>query len=152
MHVKYQGDNVQVFSNWQKVTHRAPQGSCLGPLLFLIFCNDLQLNLTYLSCIQFTDDTTLYYAHKNLRVLRACIEHDLIKLYDWFGANSLTLNINKTNLLFFDYSKNNKHEFIVVVNGINLKPVKSPKFLGVMLDDKLTWKAHIEKLKVKLKR
>ena len=152
MRVKYQGDNIQVFSNWQTVTHGAPQGSCLGPLLFLIFCNDLHLNVTYLSCIQFVDDTTLYYTHKNQRVLRACIEHDLIKLYDWFGVNSLTLNINKTNLLLFDYRKNVKNEFSVLVNGTTLKPIKSAKFLGVMLDDKLTWKEHVEKLKVKLKK
>ena len=152
MHVKYQGDNKQVFPDWQTVTHGAPQGSCLGPLLFLLFCNDLHLNLTYLSCIQFTDDTTLYYTHKNQRVLQACIEHDLSKLYDWFGANSLTLNINKTNLLLFDYRKYDKTEFSVLVNGTTLNPVKSAKFLGVILDDKLTWKEHVEQLKVKLKR
>ena len=121
-------------------------------LLFLLFCNNLHLNLTYLSCIQFADDTTLYYTHKNQRVLRACIEHDLIKLYDWFGANSLTLNINKTNLLLFDYRKYDKTEFSVLVNGTTLNPVKSAKFLGVMLDDKLLWKEHVEQLKVKIKR
>ena len=152
MHVKYQGDNKQIFSDWQTVTHRAPQGSCLGPLLFLLFCNDLHLNLTYLSCIQFADDTTLYYTHKNQRVLRACIEHDLSKLYDWFGANSLTLNINKTNLLLFDYRKYDKTEFSILVNGTTLNPVKSAKFLGVILDDKLMWKEHVKQLKVKLKR
>ena len=108
--------------------------------------------MTYLSCIQFADDTTLYYTHKNQRVLCACIKHDLIKLYDWFGANSLTLNINKTNLLFFDYRKYDKNEFSVLVNGTALKLVKSAKFLGVMLDDKLMWKEHVEKLKVKFKR
>ena len=105
MRVKYQGTSKATYSNWQKITHGAPQGSCLGPLLFLIFCNDLNLNLTYLSCIQFTDDTTLYYTHKNLRVLQACIDHDLTKLIDWFRANSLKLNVNKTNLLLFDYRK-----------------------------------------------
>ena len=152
MHVKYQGDNKQVFSDWQTVTHGAPQGSCLGPLLFLLFCNDLHLNLTYLSCIQFADDTTLYYTHKNQRVLRACIEHDLSKLYDWFGVNSLMLNINKTNLLLFDYRKYDKTEFSVLVNGTTLNPIKSAKFLGVILDDKLTWKEHVKQLKVKLKR
>ena len=52
------------YSNWHILMHGAPQGSCLGPLLFLIFCNDLRLNLTYMSCIQFADDTTLYYSHK----------------------------------------------------------------------------------------
>ena len=133
MRVKYQGDNKQVFSNWQTFTHGAPQGSCLGPLLFLLFCNDLHLNLTYLSCIQFADDTTLYYTHKNQRVLRACIEHDLIKLYDWFGANSLTLNINKTNLLLFDYRKYDKTEFSMLVNGTTLNPVKKCKISGCYL-------------------
>ena len=92
MRVKYQGTNKPTYSAWQKITHGAPQGSCLGPLLFLIFCNDLNLNLTYLSCIQFADDTTLYYTHKNLRVFQACIDHDLTKLTDWFRASSLTLN------------------------------------------------------------
>ena len=71
--------------------HGAPHGSCLGPLLFLIFCNDLRLNLTYMSCIQFVDDTTLYYSHRNLRVLRCCIENNLSVVMDWFRANSLTL-------------------------------------------------------------
>ena len=103
--VKYHGDGKEVYSDWKKITHGTPQGSCLGPLLFLIFCNDLNLHLTYLSCIQFADDTTLYFTHKNLRVLQACIEHDLSKLFDWFGAKSITLNISKTNLLLFDYRK-----------------------------------------------
>ena len=84
--------------------------------------------------------------------MRACIEHDLKQLYDWFGVNSLTLNIGKTNLLLFDYRKNDKTEFHVLVNGTTLTPIKSAKFLGVILDDKLTWKDHIEQLKVKLKR
>ena len=81
------------YSNWHILTHGTPQGSCLGPLLFLIFCNDLRLNLTYMSCIQFADNTTLYYSHKNLRVLRCCTENDLNVVIDWFRANSLTLNV-----------------------------------------------------------
>ena len=109
MRVKYQGTSKATYSAWQNITHGAPQGSCLGPLLFLIFCNYLNLNLTYLSGIQFANDTTLYYTHKNLRVLQASIDHDLTKLIDWFRANSLMLNINKTNLLFFDYWKREKY-------------------------------------------
>ena len=152
MRVKYQGTSKATYSAWQKITHGAPQGSCLGPLLFLIFCNDLNLNLTYLSCIQFADDTTLYYTHKNLRVLQACIDHDLTKLTDWFRANSLTLNINKTNLLLFDYRKRESTALEIHIDGTIIKSKKKTKFLGVILDNKLQWKDHYEQLKTKINR
>ena len=56
--------NSEVSQNYD-ITYSTPQGSCLGPLLFLIFCNDLKLHLTYLSCIQFVDDTALYASGQN---------------------------------------------------------------------------------------
>ena len=56
--------NGTEYSNWYDIEYGTPQGSCLGPLLFLIFCNDLYMNLEFLECIQFADDTTLYYGHK----------------------------------------------------------------------------------------
>ena len=148
MRVKYHGNGKEVYSAWQKITHGAPQGSCLGPLLFLIFCNDLNLNLTYLSCIQFADDTTLYYTHRNLRVLQACIDHDLTKLYDWFRANSLMLNISKTNILLFDYRKKQSTTIEIHIAGKIIKSVKNTKFL----DNKLLWKDHYEQLKSKINR
>ena len=135
LRVKCQVDDCgnYAYSNWHILMHGTPQGSCLGPLLFLIFCNDLRLNLTYMSCIQFADNTTLYYSHKNLRVLRCCIENDLSIVIDWFRANSLTLNVQKTNLLLFsakewkttqirntykpDYSKTSKRNKIFRSNS-----------------------------------
>ena len=152
MRVKYQGTNKPTYSAWQKITHGAPQGSCLGPLLFLIFCNDLNLNLTYLSCIQFADDTNLYYTHKNLRVLQACIDHDLTKLTDWFRANNLMLNVNKTNLLLFDYRKRANTVLEIIIDGTTIKSKKTPKFLGIIVDNKLQWKDHYEQLKAKINR
>ena len=68
--------NSEVSQNYP-VTYGTPQGSCLGPLLFLLFCNDLRLHLTYLSCIQFADDTTLYTGGKSIRLLKCEINHDL---------------------------------------------------------------------------
>ena len=150
MRVKYCGEGESTYSNWKKVTHGTPQGSCLGPLLFLIFCNDLHQNLTYLSCIQFADDTTLYITNKNLRVLKACIEHDLSIITDWFGANSLTLNINKTSLLLFDYRKQQNNVLELNVSGNIIKSVKCTKFLGVILDDKLSWDNHLDQLRSKI--
>ena len=66
------------------IVYGMPQGSCLGPLLFIIFCNDLKLHLTYLSCIQFADDTTLYASGKSLRLIECEINHDLEVVSDWF--------------------------------------------------------------------
>ena len=73
-----------VKSDTYNIEYGTAQGSCLGPLLFLIFCNDMHLNLTYLHCIQFADDTTLYLGHTDTRFLNCCIEHDLTILQDWF--------------------------------------------------------------------
>ena len=148
--VKYHGAGENAYSDWKKVAHRNPQGSCQGPFLFLIFCNDLHLNLTYLSCIQFADDTTLYITHKNLRVLKACIEHDLSIITDWLGANSLTLNVNKTSLLLFNYRKKQTNCFELKVSGNIIKSVKCTKFLGVMLDNNLNWEDHYDQLRSKI--
>ena len=143
--------HVNLHSPWFDLTHGAPQGSCLGPLLFLIFCNDLSLNLNYLSCIQFADDTTLYYADKNPDVLKCCVEHDLNIILDWFRANSLTLNVQKTNFLFFAPDKR-KHTLYLNVDKVTICPSSNTKFLGVILDDKLEWTEHVKSILTKMKR
>ena len=85
-------------------------------------------------------------------IYKTCIEYDLSRLFDWFGANSLTLNISKTNMLLFDYRKNINSELEINIGGKSLKSVKCTKFLGVMLDCKLTWKEHSNQLNTKLNR
>ena len=84
------------YSSRKNVDYGAPQGSCLGPLLFLIFINDLYRHLLYTGCILFADDTTLYVTHHNKKYLEWCLEHDLNILADWFKANKLTLNVAKS--------------------------------------------------------
>ena len=121
------------------VEYGAPQGSCMGPLIFLIFCNDISLNLQHMQCIQFAYDTTLYLGHKNLHYLQYCINADLKSLQDWFRANKLTLNISKSVCLIFNQKGPNK-VLSPVINGNNLQILHKTKFLGVWLDDKLKWK------------
>ena len=86
----------QEYSDYEQVTYGTPQGSCLEPLLFLSFSNDLFRHLDYCNNLQFADDTTIYKGHRNLRYLTWCMEHDLNNLDDWFKANKLTLNVGKS--------------------------------------------------------
>ena len=72
------------------------QGSCLGPLLFILFCNDIKLLLLYGKLVLFADDTTLINQNQNKNFLRFSIIHDLEILMDWFKANQLSLNLTKT--------------------------------------------------------
>ena len=139
------------YSNYKAVKYGTPQGSCLGPLIFLIFTNDLHKQLERCASILFADDTTLYNTHRNLRYLKWTLEEDLKKLVSWFKANQLIMNIDKTVCMLFQ--KPGKHEQIhLTIDKVTLQNQKETKFLGLWLDDQLSWKSHIRKLLLKLNR
>ena len=96
------------YSKHMNVSYGAPQGSCLGPLIFLIFTNDLHRYLVYSSAILFADDTTLHKTHRNLTYLKWYLEDDLCTLSDWFATNKLTLNLDKTVCILFQKDNNKK--------------------------------------------
>ena len=132
------------------INYETPQGSCLWPLLFILFCNDLYLHLTFLSCIQFADDTTLYNSEKALRLIESNFNHDLVIIYDWFCANKLTLNANKSVCMVFAPHNKDVKEFGITIGNTMIKPVTATKFLGLWLDHKLNWKKHCTELINKL--
>ena len=132
------------------INYGTPQGSCLGPLLFIIFCNDLHLHLTFLSCIQFADDTTLYCSEKSSRLIESNFSHDLVNIYDWFCANKLTLNAKKSICMVFAPNKKKITDFSLKIGDTVIEPVTETKFLGLWLDHKLTWKKHYTELINKL--
>ena len=103
-------------SSLYDVEYGTPQGSCLGPLLFLLFTNDLYRNLAHCSAILFADDTTVYKGHRNLNYLRLCLETDLTTLVDWFKANKLTLNVSKTVYMLFRGKEASTIDFITIDN------------------------------------
>ena len=135
-----------------EIAYGMPQGSCLGPLLFIIFCNDLKLHLTYLSYVQFADDTTLYASGKSLRLIECEINHDLEVVSDWFRANKLTLNVAKTVCMVFSPKKNNDNKISVKLCDQELPIQTSTKFLGVWLDSNLDWNKHFSFICSKLKQ
>ena len=78
-----------------------PQGSILGPLLFLIYVNDLQYASNLLDPIMFADDTNLFYAEENIKTLFDTVNIELQKISQWFISNKLSLNVTKTKYSFF---------------------------------------------------
>ena len=80
-------DSSDTVSDEYVVHCGTPQGSCLGPLIFPLFVNDLHLNLQNSECVQFTDDTTLVFTHRNLNYLHFCIKSKLLIIQDWFNAS-----------------------------------------------------------------
>ena len=136
-------------SDIHNVSYGTPQGLVLGPLIFLIFCNDLEQHLMFLSCIQFVDDTMIYITHANLNYVRFCLEHNLATLQDWFLANKLTLNIGKSVCMLF--GKHQNQELKLSIGHESIPQVRSTKFLGLWIDENLSWSDHTNKLMLKLK-
>ena len=99
--------------------------------------NDLFRNLDYCNNLQFADDTTIYKGHRNLRYLTWCIESDLSNLDDWFRANKLTLNVGKSVHMIF--SKKENVDTSIKLGDTELCKVETVKFLGMWLDQNLTW-------------
>lgn len=150
------------------INHGVPQGSVLGPILFLIYINDIGSLGTRGKIISFADDTVIVFHEKDWRSTYKEAEHGLGLLQNWLKRNSLTLNVNKTKYLTFSITARGQPE-----DDFNLKlhtcqdnyqnqglschcPTiahsKSIKYLGIEIDDNLRWNAHIEVITKKLTR
>lgn len=143
-YVRYKNVN----SEMRKVTCGVPQGSVLGPLLFIIYTNDLPESISGRS-ILFADDTTVYASSSSLTELCLHINSDLNSLTDWFCANKLSLNVGKTNYVIF--SKIPVSEVVhICIGDTYLERKQCVKFLGIMIDEKLEWLEQVKHCKAKL--
>ena len=112
------------------ITCGVPQGSVLGPLLFLLYINDLPNTLKLLSFHLFADDTNIYCSHKKLNDLELILNQELHAVAEWMKFNGLALSILKTNFVLFHSKKLKLYKSLnLKIDGVNIQEVSMVKHL-----------------------
>ena len=135
------------------INRGVPQGSVLGPLLFLLCINDLNQAIKFYKVHHFADDTNLLSLGNSIKKLNKLVSADLKCLVNWLNANKISLNVKKAEMVIFK-SKQKKFEgdLKIKLSGKRQYPTESVKYLGVKTDTNLSWQYHVNDLSVKLNR
>ena len=145
-----------VYSERGLIECGVPQGSVLGPLLFIIYMNDLNNSVTNAKVTMFADDTTLLVSGKQERDVCQTMNVSLEQASDWFKSNKLVLNNGKTKLIKFSNGKRRENDIVPppeILNGQDvINETNSTTFLGMIVDSRLNWHGHVEALSAKLNK
>ena len=128
-----------------------PQGSILGPVLFIAFTTDFSKHFKDTKITAYADDTQLLVVGKNIREMKEKVEQTIAKAQAWFSNNSLKINPTKSEVMVFGLKRNQEEDIhIKVVDAgttTTIKTAKSMKILGVTIDQHLSWDQHIKNIK-----
>ena len=138
-------------STLKPVSIGVPQGSILGPLLFLLYINDFPNISQNAKFLMYADDTAIFFESDNLSALQIIIDQESNHICNWLQMNKLTLNTQKTVYQLYKYS-NNITGLTIMLNGIEIKEEATVKYLGMFIDTGLKWAAHIDHLSLTLSR
>ena len=148
-----------ISSNVQHIKYGVPQGSCLGPVLLLLFINDMPLSLHLSKLTMYADDTSLAYASNSIDDITESMNAELENLRKWLHGNKLTLNVAKTTSMVIGTNRKlhqrDSGDLIQAhfkISGEETEQKTSVKYLGVILDNEMKWKGHISLVSSKVSR
>ena len=129
------------------------KGLTLG-LLFLLYINDFRFSLSKATSSHFADDTCILHFSNKLKTIETELNNDLKHALTWLNANRLSLNVSKSNLLIFQskYKNIDHSKTSIKLNGIRLLPSDHVKYLGIFIDNNLSWDYNTIQLSIKLSR
>ena len=139
-------------SSLRPILCSVPQGSSLGPLLFIIYINDIINTSSLLKFILYADDSVLYLQGYDIPTVINFINRELSLLDNWLIANRLTLNVTKSHYIIFSRKQNAYIGPNLEINNKEISQVNETKFLGLTLYYNLKWKKHIQNITLKISR
>ena len=139
--VKYKGS----VSSELITSYGIPQGGSVSGLLFVIYMNDIIYSTTLLKFFLYADDTTVFTSDENPSIVAGVMNDGLCQVVRWLSANNLTLNIDKTSYIVFKRRQNYiiANNCVIKISGVEIERVRWLRFLGVEIDECLSWKQHV---------